>query len=146
MWYEHIQNKKAVLSAFESAIPTLEGLRLGQIVLHEVGGLDVALNLDQMPEIIPARWKEKGCDRLQLRFRFSVDDLLIRRRPDLEAPDGWRVSVELDKDWLRIASKDGSFELTAVPFHARLEFYPYQESEFEFELPPRWYGTFGGGF
>jgi hypothetical protein len=57
MWSEHIHNKEAVQGVFGSNVPALEGLQLMQIVLDGAGGLDVALNLEQLPDTVPARWK-----------------------------------------------------------------------------------------
>jgi hypothetical protein len=133
MWSEHIHNKQAVQSVFGSNVPALEGLELMQLVLDGVGGLDVALNLEQLPDTVPARWKEQGCDCVQLRFRFVVDELVLHRQPK---DGGRRVSVELDKSRLRIASADGFWDITAAIYHARLEFYPYRSGDYEF--PPRW--------
>ncbi len=137
MWFEHLRNKQAVHAVFGSNVPTLEGLELEQIVLDEPGMLAVGLNLELVPDNVPARWKEKGCDHVQLRFQFVVDDVVVRRKPRPTTAGGWRVSVELDKNRLRIASTDGSFEVTSDFHEARLEFYPYRRSDYEF--PPRWY-------
>jgi hypothetical protein len=84
MWSEHIHNKHAVQGVFGSNVPALEGLELMQLVLDGVGGLDVALNLEQLPDTVPARWKERGCDCVQLRFRFIVDELVLHRQPKME--------------------------------------------------------------
>jgi hypothetical protein len=133
MWSEHVENKQAVQGVFGSDVPALQGLELMQVVLDGIGGLDVALNLEQLPDTVPARWKERGCDRVQLIFRFLVDGFVLHRRPG----DGdRRVSVELDKNRLRIASTDGFWDVTADVYHARVEFYPYRSDDYEF--PPSW--------
>jgi hypothetical protein len=134
MWSEHIHNKQAIQGVFGSNVPALEGLDLVPIVLDGAGGLDVALNLEQLPDTVPARWKQQGCDRVQLRFRFAVDELVLHQRPK---EGNRRVSVELDKSRLRIASTDGFWEINADFFYARLEFYPYRSDDYEF--PPRWF-------
>lgn len=133
MWSEHIHNKEAVQGVFGSNVPALEGLQLMQIVLDGAGGLDVALNLEQLPDTVPARWKDRGCDRVQLRFRFVVDELVLHQRPR----DGnRRVSVELDKGRVRIASTDGFWEINADFYQVQLEFYPYRSDDYD--CPPRW--------
>jgi hypothetical protein len=134
MWSDHLGNKQAVEDVFGSNIPALERLELMQVVVNEIGGLDVALNLAQLPDTVPARWKERGCDRVQLRFRFVVDELVLQRR---QPGDGDRtVAVDLDKNRLRIASPDGFWDIAANVHHASLEFYPYRSDDYD--LSPRW--------
>jgi hypothetical protein len=133
MWSDHLGNKQAVQGVFGSNIPALEGLELMQIAVDGVGNLDVALNLEQLPDTVPARWKEQGCDRVQLRFRFMVDGIVLHQRP---RTGDRRVSVDLDKNRLRIVSSDGFWDINADIYHALVEFYPYRSDDYEF--PPRW--------
>jgi hypothetical protein len=136
MWVDHLSNGQAVRSVFGENIPELRGLELGQLILDSAGGLALALDLGGLPEPVPTRWTEKEFDRLQLRMRFAVDELAIRRN---DAP-AQKVSVELEDGGLRVVSEDGLFELTAGVIAAWIEFIPYRGSEYEF--PPTWYSQY----
>ena len=137
-WIDTLGNGQAVREALGEAIPELRGLELAQLVLDPAGDLALTVNLGSFPDAVPSRWKEKGFDRLQLRIRFAIGELAIRRNDAVGS--GWRVSVELEDKRLHVISEDGSFELTASFIHARLDFYPYRAKEYEF--PPTWYRQF----
>jgi hypothetical protein len=134
-WIEFLGNSEAVRGAFGDRVPELRELTLVQLVLDPAGDLALALNYGNLPEGAPGRWKEKGCDRLQLRLRFAIGDVAIRRD---EHPRAQKVSILLEDKRLHVISADQSFELTAGFLDARIEFFPYRAKDYEF--PPVWFG------
>jgi hypothetical protein len=137
LWIDCLSNGQAVRSVFGQSVPQLRGLELVQLVVHAAGDLAITLNMNSLPDVVPTRWKEKGCDRLQLKLRFAIGALVVRRDDVL---GGQKVSVDLAEGQLHVVSDDGAFELTSVFFDARIYFFPYESNRYEF--PPTWYSPY----
>jgi len=134
IWSDYLRNGQAVRGAFGESIPELRGLELVQLVLNPVGDIALTLDLGRLPDVVPSRWKDSGFDTLQLRMRFAIGALAIRRN---DVQGAWKVSVELEDNRLHVISDDGAFELTASFIDARIDFHPYRAIKHEF--PPTWY-------
>ena len=134
MWAKHLRNGEAACAAFGKDTPDLRELQLVQVVVGPAGDLALTLDTRQLPITVPARWKERGYDRLQFRMRFAIRDLAIRRQDAIGAE---KVSVELENGRIRVVADNGSFELTASFDDAVLQFHPYRDEEGE--PLPAWY-------
>jgi hypothetical protein len=58
MWIDYFSNGQAARSAFGTDIPQLCGVRLEQVLVDPAGLLALALNLERLPDTVPARWIE----------------------------------------------------------------------------------------
>jgi hypothetical protein len=134
MWIDHLSNGQAARGVFGNDIPELRGLCLAQVVVDMAGGIALALNLEQLPDTVPARWRDRGCDAVQFRMWFATYDLIIRGA----APHHEKVSIEVEERRLRMVSEDERFELNAKYIDGRVEFFPYRQADYEFH--PEWYG------
>lgn len=69
-WIEYLYNKAALAGSFGGRSPSLDRLRLAQIVIGQSADFHVSLNFAELPEQSPARWVTNGNDSIQLRLSF----------------------------------------------------------------------------
>ena len=133
-WIEHLSNKAALNSSFEGKAPSLNRLRLAQVVMGQTGALHVSLSFFELPAHSPKRWSENGNDCVQLRLSFyDLTKLTIiggAHEGNLE------VSVSFgSENEFRISSSLFNVELTYA--YVKADLYPFNSTVFE--EPLEWY-------
>jgi hypothetical protein len=104
MWPDHLDNPRAIYSAFPNGVPELTGLQAARLMIDFVGSLFLSLEVQPLPDGSPSRWREKGNDALEYRFGFhGISDLSIA------GPTGPNLTLELDKGAARLYSHERVF-------------------------------------
>lgn len=133
-WIEYLDNEIALASSFGGRPPSLDRLRLAQIVIGEIADLYVSLNFAGLPEHSPARWVANGKDSVQLRLSFYD---LTKLSISGEAHEGnLDVAASFGADG-QFAIASPQFNVELIYGHVRADLYPFNSSVFE--EPLDWY-------
>ncbi|HEY0587218.1 MAG TPA: Imm50 family immunity protein [Pseudoduganella sp.] len=133
-WIENLTNKAAIANTFGGRSPSLERLRLTQIVIGQMGDFHISLNFPELPEHSPERWTANGNDSVQLRLSFF----------DLTKLS---ISGDAHEGNLDVAAYFGPgafFTISSTQFNVKLRYgyvkadlYPFNSAVFE--EPRDWY-------
>jgi len=133
-WIDDARCQLALRNTFGGNVPVLDGLHLAQLLIGECGEVQIALNFPTLPEGSPARWSNKGYDRVQLRLSFYD--------PSRLSITGTATGISYDLS--ASFGPDKTFSMSHADFHVELDYfsasadwYPYDSRIFE--EPRAWY-------
>lgn len=133
-WIGRLSNSIALENTFGGKQPSLDRLRLAQLVMGEIGDIHISLTFLELPENSPARWVRKGCDRVQLRLSFY----------DLKKLTVIGGGHEGNLDVSATFGPEGEFKISSSQFNIKLRYgfvtadlYPFNSTIFE--EPIAWY-------
>ena len=133
-WIEHLSNKVALNSSFEGKAPSLDRLRLAQVVMGQTGDLHISLSFLELPAQSPKRWIANGNDCVQLRLSFydltKLTIIGVAHEGNLEVSASFGLENEF-----RISSSQFNIELTYG--YVQADLYPFNSAVFE--EPLEWY-------
>jgi hypothetical protein len=133
-WIEHLDNSVAFHNSFGGNSPSLERLRLAQVVIGEIGDFHVSLTFCELPEACPRRWVMNGNDSLQLRLSFyDLTKLVIAG-----GVQGGNLDVAASfgpENQFAISSRQFNVEL--IYGQVKADLYPFNSAIFE--EPLQWY-------
>lgn len=125
LWCEHLINAKEVESKFPAGGVSLTGLFL--LRLEYLPGNKLMLNFFQqeIPPVIPDRWRSKKITALELRFSLGISSMEFGLQEEFVTMPS--LSVFLEKMRFRVESEaDSSILLVANTFFIELEVRPLE--------------------
>jgi hypothetical protein len=69
-WIELLDNPEAVRAIFPAGAPSLEAVRIHDVLLHQDGMLILRLDLNDYPSVPPKKWVTGHYNTVQVRLMF----------------------------------------------------------------------------